>query len=70
MYGYIYEAPTVCQVLWTLILTAPLQRGLISSHSVEEMEAQGCEAICPRSRSHAGKWPDLGLEPRSRWYQS
>lgn len=55
----------------TLILTASLQSGLISPHSIdEEMEAQGCEVICPRSKSHADKQPDLGLKPRSRWWQN
>lgn len=54
----------------SLILATSLQRGLISSHSVdEEMEAQGDEMICPGSGLHAGKWSELGLEARSRWWQ-
>lgn len=40
-------------------------------HSIgEEMEAQGDEVICSRSRSHGSKWSELGLEPRSRGWQS
>lgn len=70
--GYIYGPPYArrCR-LPNSDPYASLQSRLISPHSIdEEMEAQGCEVICPRSKSHADKQSDLGLKPRSRWWQN